>query len=356
MNDHFEKSQQANALRKGGEIGKATVLYRELSQDGFDPFVTAGLLYCLRKKGLFEEALQICDNVLQQHDLNDWCKNEVIWTLVQGKLDKLDDKAALEKVISLAETILAIGPSDIIAQWRIVRSVLKSARSHNKWDIIWKWIARVNPDDLSVEPRKENQDREGWPDQAIWHNYHIRSLIETGDKEQAILLARDAGDKFLRQSKFFTRLQALATHQLGRLVEAENIYSQLCTTKRPEWWILHEYAQVVRDLGKLREALSLMCRAAMSQKKLEILVSLITDIGFLCYELQMRENARHHMLLSKYVRQEQGWSIPQSMNTALLGLDSELGEQVGPSNLKEYLQKCRYFWLSCRQQSSRPQI
>jgi tetratricopeptide (TPR) repeat protein len=345
MTDRFEKNRRANKLRKGGQIEEATGLYRELSQEGFDPFVTAGLLHCLRKRGLFGEALPICDDVLQQYDLNDWCRNEVIWTLIQGRLETLDDTAAVEEVITLAETVLEIGPGDAIAQWRIVRPVLKSARSHNRWDIVSLWVIRVNPDELSAEPRKDNQDREGWSDQAVWHNYHIRSLIETGDKERAIVLALEAAGRFPRHSKFFRRLQALATHQLGRLAEAESIYRQLCTTRRPEWWMLHEYAQVVRELGNPKEALTLMCRAAMSQKKLEMLVSLLADIGLMCHELQMPEDARNHMILSKLVRQGQGWSIPSSVDAALSALDRETGKTAGSASLKESLAKCRDFWV-----------
>jgi hypothetical protein len=46
-------------------------------------------------------------------------------------------------------------------------------------------------------------------------------MIETGDKEQAISLAQSVINRFPRQSKFFKRLEALATARLTRLVDAE---------------------------------------------------------------------------------------------------------------------------------------
>jgi hypothetical protein len=44
MTDRFEKSKQANELRKQGQFQEAGLLYRELLTDGFDPFAAAGQL------------------------------------------------------------------------------------------------------------------------------------------------------------------------------------------------------------------------------------------------------------------------------------------------------------------------
>ncbi len=345
MSNHFEKSREANELRKSRQIEKALVLYRELSKDTCDPFVTAGLLHCLRKQGLFEEALPLCDDMLHQHTDSDWCKNEIIWTLIQGKLERIDESASVEETASVAEFILALNPKGSATKWRIIRRVLQAAKSRKRWDIVSHWICKVNPQELSTVPMKDDLGREGWCDQAIWHNYRVRSTIETGDKEQAISLAQTAIDRFPHQSKFFRRLEALATLRLARLVEAEKIYSNLCSTGRPDWWILHEHAQVLQELGKPEEALRLMCKAAASHKKLESLVSLFADIGVLCSELQLRKDARNHLLLCKYVREEQGWSIPHSIETALSNFNKELAELAFPTDLKDSLEACRTFWF-----------
>lgn len=346
MISHFEKSREANELRKSGQLQEALVLYRELSKTNFDQFVAAGLLHCLRKQGLFEEALPLCDLLIPQQEKGlDWCRNEVIWTLIQGKLERLDESASVEETISVAESIFRLSPKESTTKWRIVRRVLKAARSRSRWDIISQWIDRVNPEELSTVAMKDERDRAGWCDQAIWHNYRIRSMIETSDKEKAISLARSAIDRFPRQSKFFKRLEALAAHRLARLVEAERIYSSLCNTGRPDWWILHEYAQVLQELGKPEEALRLMCKAAVSHKKLDSLVTLFSDIGFVCRALHLREDARNHLLLCKYVREEQEWSIPFSIDRAISELNAELPELFTRSNCRDMLAVCKAFWF-----------
>jgi len=43
--------------------------------------------------------------------------------------------------------------------------------------------------------------------------------------------------------------------------------------------------------------------------------------------------------------EEQGWSIPQTINSALVKLDNELPEVALPVDLKNALTACRKFWL-----------
>src|SRR4029450_10734739 len=99
---------------------------------------------------------------------------------------------------------------------------------------------------------------------------------------------------------------------------------------KSDWWILNEHAQVLRDLDKHQEALALMCKAALSNKKLELLVSLFSDIGFLCHKTELKQDARNHLVLCKYIREEHGWSVPQAVSSVIAELDRELSDLAGP--------------------------
>ncbi|GEM_PF-773919 len=342
--NRFEISKEANDLRKKGEFDKALAFYRELSKDAADSYSAAGLLHCLRKLHLFDEALPLCTLANQKHMTLDWYRNEVVWTLIQGKLQGLDESATVDDVESAAELILALEPKSATTRWSIVRRVLKSAKLRNRWDIVLKWIKRVNPDELSTTPMKDDRGRDGWCEQAIWHNFRIRSEIGIGDKQQAIVAAQRAIGLFPQQAKFFKRLEALGNFLLGRLVEAELLYSKLSSGGRSDWWILNEHAHVLRDLGKHQEALALMCKAALSNKKLELLVSLFSDIGFLCHKTELKQDARNHLLLCKYIREKQGWSIPQAVGSAISVLDKELPNIAAPADLNAALAECQKFW------------
>jgi tetratricopeptide (TPR) repeat protein len=341
--NRFEMSKRATEFRKKGEFGKALPLYQELSQDDSDSYSAAGLLRCLRALRLFDQALPLCIPTNPKHLTLDWYRNEVIWTLIQGKLRELDESAPVDEVVSAAEQILALEPKGTVAKWAIVRRVLKVAKLRNRWDIVSKWIERVNPDELSTTPMKDDRGRDGWSEQSIWHNYRIRSEIEIGDRQQAIVGAQRAIGLFPQQAKFFKRLEALGNFRLGRLVEAELLYSKLIGG-RSDWWILNEHARVLRDLGKLQEALGLMCKAALSNKKLELLVTLFSEIGFLCHKIELKQDARNHLVLCKHVREEQGWSIPQAVSFVIAELDRELSDIAGPRDLNSALAESEKFW------------
>jgi tetratricopeptide (TPR) repeat protein len=337
----FEMSKRANELRKKGKLAEALPLYRELLKDDSDSYSAAGLLHCLRKLRLFDEALSLCTPVSHKYMLLDWYRKEVIWTLIQGKLRVMDDTASIPEVVSVAKSILALEPKDYSARWRTVHPVLKKAGGHKKWDIVFEWAEKVTPDELSTAPMKDDRERDGWCERAVWYNYRIRSMIEVGDKEEAIKLALEAANLFPRQAKFFKRLEALAQFRLGRFAEAEWLYSKLTIGDRPDWWILTEHGHVLRELGRSRDALTAMSKAALSNRKLEAMVSLFSDIGFLCRQTDLKQDARNHLLLSKHIREKNGWTVSQAISVGITELDDELADLLGPRDFDNILVECR---------------
>ena len=205
---------------------------------------------------------------------------------------------------------------------------------------------------------KDNTGRDGWCDQALWNYVRIRSMIEVGDKTEAVALAQNATNLFPKQQKFFRRLEALAHLRLGTLVDAERLYRTLYRGGSADWWILHEHAQVLRELGKYDDALILMCKAALSNKKLESLVALFSDIGFLCLKTERKEDARHHLVLCKHIREEKEWSVPQTVSSAIAILDKDLLNIPGPADLNTALAECQQFWRRTvgRHESRKPSL
>ncbi len=136
-------------------------------------------------------------------------------------------------------------PNDLAAKM-VVFKVLKSAKASNDWETINEWVVRINPNSLSTEPMTDSSGRNGWSDQSLWYNYRINGLVKKGDPNEAIVLVDKNLEYFPRQQKFFLRLKALAYLLLDNLTEAEKVYQNLCSSSKPDWWLLHEYAKVVK--------------------------------------------------------------------------------------------------------------
>ncbi|MEN6319371.1 MAG: tetratricopeptide repeat protein [Syntrophaceae bacterium] len=338
-----EQKQKANQLRKAEKFEEALQLYRSLWESEGDKFDGAGLLHCLRKLWLFDEAIILSKELIDKYLDFDWCRNEVIWTLISGRLNKLEEDAPLEKVLTVAKEIMDLNP-DAVAKKTVVFKVLKSAKSSNQWVIVNEWVVNIDPTSLSTEPITDESGKGGWSDQALWYNYRINGLIKQDNPKEAIVVIDEILEHFPKQRKFFLRLKALSYYHLGNLPESEKLYQDLCNRYKPDWWLLHEYAIVVRDAGRSDEALKIMYQAARSNPKLESTVSLFADIGMLCKKMEQYENAIAHLVLCKHTRNEKGWNVPESITSTINELDNIIGNDVKPSSLKEALKLCRTKW------------
>jgi len=345
MPDTKEQKQKANQLRKAENFEEALLLYRNLWKETGDKFDGTGLLHCLRKLKLFDEAIVFADELIVKYPDFEWCRNEVIWTYIQGILYKTNKEKPLEKIVEIADRIMRLKPTGLAAKI-IVFKVLKSAKSSNHWATVNEWIVRIAPDSLSAKPMTDASGREGWSDQSLWYNYRINGLIKKGDTKKAISIVDEILEQFPKQRKFFLRLQALANYLLGNLFKSEKIYQKLCNVYKPDWWMLHEYAKVVRDIGRREDSLKLMYQAANVNSKLESMVSLFENIGMLCKEMEKYEEARTHLVLCKYVRNEKGWTVPGDIINIIDDLNKAIGNNKEPSSLKKALSICRTEWIN----------
>ncbi len=342
MDDINSRKQKANELRKGKNFQSALPIYRELWKESGDKFDGAGLLSCLRSLELFDEAIPLADELASKFPDFNWCKLEVVWTYIQGRLEKLKEDARLDEVIREAERIMKFEP-DGFARKKVVFRVLKVAKSAGKWDIASDWLSKLKPEELSKEPIKDDNGREGWCDQSLWHNYNFRCLLEKNRADQVVQTIDQIAEIFPKQKKFFLRYKALAFCKQGKLKDAEDIYRAL-SSRYPDWWILHEYAKVLRDSGDKPAALKLMCKAASANAgKLEIIVSLLEDIGALLKEAGQYEESQAHFLLSRYIRTSKNWTLKDSLSAVILEL-KKLIRKDEPASLRDALKICKDCW------------
>ena len=348
MSDIVEQKQKANELRKANKLEEALPIYRSLWEETGDQFDGSGLLHCLRKLELFDEAIALADVLITTYPDFDWCKNEVIWTYIQGTLGKSSEHDSLEKLLDKANKIMSLNPKDIAANTVVFR-VLKAAKATGHWDTVNEWVVKIEPDSLDVNRSRNDLNVEEWAHQALWYNYRIRGLLEkagadTEEIKRAISMATDASERFPKQRKFFLRLKAWGNYLLGDLDESEKIYQGLCSGNKADWWLLHEYGKVVKDLERRADALKLMCLAARSNSKLESMITLFADIGMLCIEIEDYQAARAHILLNRYIRDEQGWASPKAIMDTIDSLNQSIGDGKEPDSLAEALRICRIKW------------
>lgn len=341
METPFEKKFRANDLRKSGKFQDALVLYKELHEENSDQYTYAGYLHCLRKLKQFKEALPLADSLVGKFPGFDWVTTEIVWTYIEGILYPIPEEEALSTVISAANKIHQLQPNQIAANVVNMR-VCKSAKHEKNWNILDEWVQKVDPNSLDSKLMQLPNGREGWSQQGLWYLYRVNTLVETGKSDEAFPFLEYALEHFPKQKKFFLRLRALAYFYAGRKEEAAADYKNLCAVPHPDWWMLKEYADVLNDLGRKDEALEIMLFAAQARQDPGLKVVLFEAIGDLFYERGNKENAALYYQLTKLIREEKSWKVPDSLNDKLSGLSKD--EITISSPLEEVFQKCQTIW------------
>jgi len=341
METPFEKKLKANELRKSGNYQDALVIYKELHQENSDQYTHAGYLHCLRKLKQFKEALPLADSLIGKFPGFDWVTTEIIWTYIEGLLNPIPQEESLSITISVANKILQLQPNQIASNVINMR-VCKAAKHEKNWKVLAEWVQKIDPDSLDSKPMQLPNGREGWSQQGLWYLYKANALVENGMSDEAFPFLEYALEHFPKHKKFFLRLRALAYFNIGRIEEAAADYKILCEVQRPDWWMLKEYADVLKDLGRKDDALEIMLFAAQARQDPGLMVVLFEAIGDLFYERGNKENAALHYQLTKLIREDKAWKVPDSLNDKLSGLSTD-GFTISIS-LEEVFQKCQAIW------------
>ncbi len=337
------KKQMANNLRKNQKYEQAEAIYKELyeSSDTKDGYDAAGYLHCLRKQRKFAEAISIADAIPPELQDIAWCRNEMIWSYIQGIL--MDVSADFNSKDTAFEKIKALKP-DITALKVSLLKLFKEAKKSKRFDFIKENIDLINPADLDNKPNSTNT-KSDWSDRAMWYYYNAESLINSNDDNKAIELIETIIDKFPRQKKFFLRLKAKAFYNLKNTEQALKIYEALCNTPHPDWWILNEYGQIIAETGCPEKALPMLLLSSSLMPKLDMKVVLMQNLGRVYKDLEQYEMSFFHFMLSKLVREEKGWNMPESLSASLQELSSFFQTPKKEFTIDELLKACKKEWL-----------
>lgn len=328
-------SAKANELRKNGDIDSALPIYKELWEHSKDKFAVAGLLFCLRKKKMFSEALPLAEEAYSKFPNFEWCKNEYIWVLIQGNLYTFPEDGQLADLVAIVNKIVELAPDEIAYKITVFK-LLKSAKKHGEWNLLNEWITKLSPDILTGYTDEET----GWTDKVLWYYYRVNGLIYVNKEEEAIKIVDECCGEFYKQKKYFERLKAKAFISLEKLDSALEVYKALVSGK-PDWWLLHEYGDLLVKQNKTEEGFKYLIRAAVAPPmKPELKVTLFSDIGSLLVQFNNPEHAIEHFRLAKAVREEQGWGLG-NLNEKIVNLGGDLD---GKSDLRTLIGKCQNIW------------
>jgi tetratricopeptide (TPR) repeat protein len=334
MADSPADTKIANELRKQGNIEAALPIYQEAWSASHDKFAAAGLVNCLRKQRRFEEALTIASEAVELFPDFAWCRNELIWTLIQGQLYSFPEDGNISELLALVDRILKAGADDIAYKVTIFKLV-KIARKQENWPLLNEWILKLDPKTLDGS----SDEAKKWTYRELWYYYRVTGLLKVGENEEAVSFVDAEREHFRTKNKFFERLRTHALIALGRFDEADSSYRSLMGP-RTDWWLLDEYGRFLISRGKTDEGLQYLVRAAMCPPmKLELKVGLFFELGKVLHEKGLPNEAAAHFCLTKLVRDERGWNS-DDVSKRIDGL----GASADGLSVRDALRPCEAFW------------
>lgn len=227
------------------------------------------------------------------------------------------------------------------------------------WTVVNNFCDLVSVDNLDTECKTIEVERKGQKkpmelasDKENWYAFKTKALFETQQYQECYEFSKKALENFEKfhysNEIWFARRIALSKKHLGNSADALNELLQVLRRKK-EWFIQNEVAEIYKENGDFDKAFKYAIEAINNFGDLEYKVGLLVLIANILGHKEETELSFKHYMLSKLLRQQEEWKVPQTLDYALqnLGFTQIPLEQL--PNLKKELKN---YWNTFKQ----PQI
>ena len=229
------------------------------------------------------------------------------------------------------------------------------------WTVVNKFCDLVSMDSLDTECKTIEVERKGEKkpmelasDKENWYAFKTKALFETQHYQECFEISKQALEAFEKfhysNEVWFARRIALSKKHLGNSTDALNELL-LVLRRKKEWFIQSEVAEIYKENGEFDKAFKYSIDAVNNFGDLEYKVGLLVLIAEILEKKQEKELSFKHYMLSKLLRLQEEWKVPQTLDFALqnLGFSPIPLEQI--SNLKKELKN---YWNTFSEQQTKP--
>lgn len=231
--------------------------------------------------------------------------------------------------------------------------VLKSEKKKPapNWKLVNDFCNQIDPIQLStdcstiqVKRKGRTQDMELASDFENWYAYKTKALMKLGEWQECFDTSKEALENIdnfhYSNDIWLSRRVALSKKNLGN---AEDTIEELKTIlrKKREWFIQKELAELYFEKDDLDAAFKMAIDAINNFGPLEFKVDLLYLIGKILNKQGQSDLAFKHFSLSKLVRQDEEWKVPQKVFNELNQFKQS---EIASSELKNLKSELEKFW------------
>ena len=317
MTQPSELRAQAKQHYDAKQFAEAGELFRQLWEGDDDAFSGGRFAFCLRKTGRADEALAVAQAVAEKYPDDIYVRREIVWALYDAEFKPAKERNDLDALVRAGQQIVDLTDEELPIRL-VCFAIVDLAKEKMKWPLVAAWCDRVDSQKLSPEPREMN-GRRVVSEREQWYFAKIKSLVELKHWDEARTLAQEALASFPRQ-RDFARWSAQALSGQGHAAEAIAELESLARARQPEWYLLHDLAELQYQAGQAEDAYKTACLAALAFGEDKAKVGLFMLIGRIALDLLRFDVAARHLKLTQLVRTREGWSVPEKWSTWKTGL------------------------------------
>ncbi|MNQ41686.1 hypothetical protein D3C85_553710 [compost metagenome] len=229
------------------------------------------------------------------------------------------------------------------------------------WTVVNKFCNLVSVDNLDTECKTIEVERKGEKkpmelasDKENWYAFKTKALFESQQYQECFELSKKALETFEKfhysNEIWFARRIALSKKHLGNSADALNELLQVLRRKK-EWFIQNEVAEIYKENGDFDRAFKYAIEAINNFGDLEYKVGLLVLIANILEQKQENELSFKHYMLSKLLRQQEEWKVPQTLDYALQNLGFA---QIPLEQLQNLKKELKNYWNTFKQKQVKP--
>ncbi|MEL4457384.1 DUF7017 domain-containing protein [Lutimonas vermicola] len=219
------------------------------------------------------------------------------------------------------------------------------------WKLVNEFCNSIKPNELCKECSTIEVQRKGQlkkmelaSDFENWYAYKTKALMKLGEWQECFEISKKALEniKIFHYSNdiWLSRRIALSKKNLGNTDDTIEEFENILKKKR-EWFIQKELAELYLEKKDYERAYKLSMDAINNFGPIEFKVDLLFLIGKILIKKGQSDLAFKHISLSKLIRQEAEWRVPQKIFNEL-GQFSE--SEIQLSNIKNLKIELKKYW------------
>jgi tetratricopeptide (TPR) repeat protein len=229
------------------------------------------------------------------------------------------------------------------------------------WTVVNKFCDLVSVDLLDTTSRTIEVERKGEmkpmelaSNKENWFAIKSKALFETQHYQECFELSKVAIESFEKfhysNDVWFARRIALSKKHLGNSADALNELLLILKRKK-DWFIQFEVAQLYKENGDYDKAFKYAISAINNFGDLEYKVGLLVFIAEVLDLKGEKELSFKHYSLSKLLRVQEEWSVPNAVSVALAQFSFE---PINIDKLSDLIRALKKYWSSFNAQQTFP--